>query len=51
LIIFTVPIYTIISVDQEMNNSQFAQERPTQNYGAPPTPQQNGQHNTSSNSK
>ncbi|XP_050054349.1 protein transport protein Sec24D isoform X33 [Aphis gossypii] len=32
-----------------MNNSQFAQERPTQNYGALPTPQQNGQHNTSSN--
>ncbi|XP_060840274.1 protein transport protein Sec24D isoform X1 [Rhopalosiphum padi] len=31
-----------------MNNSQFAQERPTQNYGAPPTSQQNGQHNTPS---
>ncbi|KAL5234430.1 hypothetical protein ACI65C_001840 [Semiaphis heraclei] len=32
-----------------MNNSQFAQERPPQNYGAPPTSQQNGQHNSSSN--
>jgi hypothetical protein len=34
-----------------MNNSQFAQERPTQHYGAPPTSQQNGQHNTPSSSK
>jgi len=41
----------VILVDQEMNNSQFAQERPPQNYGAPPTSQQNGQHNSSSNSK
>ncbi|XP_060879413.1 protein transport protein Sec24D-like [Metopolophium dirhodum] len=32
-----------------MNNSQFAQERPPQHYGAPPPSQQNGQHNSSAN--
>ncbi|XP_025201157.1 protein transport protein Sec24D isoform X3 [Melanaphis sacchari] len=32
-----------------MNNSQFAQERPTQHYGAPPTSQQNGQYTPSNN--
>lgn len=35
-----------------MNNSQFAQERHQQHFGAPPTSQQqNGQFNTPSNSK
>lgn len=42
---------TIILVEQEMNNSQFAQERPPQHYGAPPPSQQNGPHNSSANCK